>query len=224
MSEMERLRLSGQQPGPVLPSCAFTPLLDIPLDNYTSSSVRSRSLSPSPTSSSHLTGSTLSTQHGRQYRLSPNRGENRASRSDEISLSVPDRDVASERGRSPVRSSRGRVRREASPDSIDGRLRRLEDYTEVSVRVPSQRQNTSLTDVFEPQREKSQPGRGSSQQLNGHSQNGHGVIRRAALQPVEYEIHTLTIPKAKQLLGEWNRETGILHLKSTLHVCARLFF
>ncbi|XP_049456236.1 PDZ domain-containing protein 7a [Epinephelus fuscoguttatus] len=205
IEELDRLRLSSQQSGHLPPSRAFTPLLDIPVDNYTSSSVRSRSLSPSPTHSLLLTESPHSTQRGRQPHRSPNRRENGASRYDEVSLlSVSDRgDVAPERGRSPVRNGHGRVRREASPDSIDGRSSRQEGYTEVSVRVPSQRRGrTPLANVFEPQRDKSpSTGRNSSQQLNGFSQNGHGVKRRATLPPEEYEISTLTISKAKQSLG-----------------------
>ncbi|XP_076599641.1 PDZ domain-containing protein 7a [Chaetodon auriga] len=205
IEELERLRLSGQQSGHVPPSRAFTPLLDVSVDNYTSTTVRSRSLSPSPTHSSLLAESPQSTQRGHQAHRSPNRRENRAPRYDEVSLlSVSDRgDVAPERGRSPVRNGRGRARREASPDSVDGRLSRQDGYTEVSVRVPSQRRaRTPLADVFEPQRDKSpSTGRESRQQLNGHSQNGHGVKRRAALPPEEYEINTLTISKAKQSLG-----------------------
>ncbi|XP_019123495.2 PDZ domain-containing protein 7a [Larimichthys crocea] len=199
IEELERLRFSGQQSGHVPPSRAFTPLLDIPVDDYTSSTVRSRSLSPSPTHSSFLTESPHSIQRGRQPLHSPIRRENCALRHD-----VSDRgDVAPERGRSPVRNGRGRVRREASPDSIDGRLNRQEGYTEVSVHVPSHRQGrTPLADVFPPRQDKSPSmGRGSSQQLNGHSQNGHGVKRRATLAPVEYKITTLTISKAKQSLG-----------------------
>ncbi|KAI3363229.1 hypothetical protein L3Q82_011855 [Scortum barcoo] len=149
IEEMERLRLYGQQSGHLPPSRAFTPLLDVPVDNYASSTVRSRSLSPSPTHSSFLKESPHSTQRGRRPRHS---------RYDEVSLlSVSDRgDVPPERGRSPVRSGRGRARREASPDSVDGRLTRQEGYTEVSVRVPSQRRSrTPLADVFEPQRDKS---------------------------------------------------------------------
>lgn len=120
-------------------------------------------------------------------------------------------DAAPERGRSPVRNGHERVRREASPDSIDNRRRRQEGYTEVSVHVPSQRRGrTPLADVFEPQRDKSPSrGRGSSQQVNGHSQNGHGVKRRTTLPPEEYEISTLTISKAKQSLGEYNTETCV---------------
>ncbi|XP_044069619.1 PDZ domain-containing protein 7a isoform X2 [Siniperca chuatsi] len=205
IEELERLQLSGHQSAHLPPSRAFTPLLDVPVDNYASSNVRSRSLSPSPTHSSLLTESPHSTQRGLQLHRSPNRRENGALRYDEVSLlSVSDRgDVAPERGRSSVRNGRGRARREVSPDSIDGRLSRQEGYTEVSVRVPSQqRGRTPLADVFEPQRDKSpSTGRGSSQQLNGHSQNGHGVKRRATLPPEEYEITTFTISKAKQSLG-----------------------
>lgn len=94
-----------------------------------------------------------------------------------------------------------------SPDSIDDRMSRQEGYTEVSVQVPSQLQGrTPLADVFEHERDKSpSTGRESSQPLNGHSQNGHGVKRRATLPPEEYEINTLTISKAKQSLGEFNK-------------------
>ncbi|XP_035519625.1 PDZ domain-containing protein 7-like [Morone saxatilis] len=205
IEELERLRLSSQQSGHVPPSRAFTPLLDVPIDNYISSTVRSRSLSPSPTHSSFLIESPHSTQCGRQPHRSPNRRDNGALQYDQFSLlSVSDRgDGAPERGRSPVRNGRGGARRETSPDSIDGRLSRQEGYTEVSVRVPSQRRGrTPLADVFEPMREKSpSTGRGSSQHVNGHSQNGHGVKRRATLPPEQYEIHTVTISKAKQSLG-----------------------
>ncbi|XP_071336674.1 PDZ domain-containing protein 7a [Trachinotus anak] len=201
IEELERLRLSGQQSGHLPPSRTFTPLLDVPVDSYTSSTVRSRSLSPSPTHSFLLTESPHSTQRGRQPHRSPNRREN----GDEVSLlSVSDQgDVAPERGRSPVRNGRGRVRREASPDSVDGRRSRQEGFTEVSVRVPSQRGGrTPLADVFEPSGNKSpSTGRGSSQQVNRHLQNGHAAKRRATLPPEEYEIATLTIPKAKQSLG-----------------------
>ncbi|XP_078129415.1 PDZ domain-containing protein 7a [Sander vitreus] len=205
IEKLERLRLSSQQSGHLPPSRAFTPLLDVPLDNYASSTVRSHSLSPSPTHSFLLTEPSHSTQRGRQTHHSPNRKENRASRYDDVSLlSVSDRgDVAPERGRSPVRNGHGRARREVSPDSMDDRMSRQEGYTEVSVQVPSQLQGrTPLADVFEPERDKSpSTGRESSQPLNGHSQNGHGVKRRATLPPEEYEINTLTISKAKQSLG-----------------------
>ncbi|XP_045927373.1 PDZ domain-containing protein 7-like [Micropterus dolomieu] len=206
IEELERLRLSGHQSSHLPPSRAFTPLLDVPVDNYASSTVRSRSLSPSPTHSSLLTGSPHSTQRGHQPQR-PNRRENGASQYDKVSLlSLSDRGgsfVAPERGRSPVRNGRGRARREMSPDSIDGRLNRQEGYTEVSVHVPlRQRGRTPLADVFEPQRDKSpSTGRASSQQLNGHSQNAHGVKRRATLAPEDYEITTFTISKAKQSLG-----------------------
>ncbi|KAK1905846.1 PDZ domain containing protein 7 [Dissostichus eleginoides] len=174
IEDFERLRFSGQQSGHLPPSRAFTPLLDVPVDSYTSSTGRTRSLSPSPTHSLLLTESPHSTQRGRQPHRSPNRRENGASRYDDVSLlSASDRGYL-DRGRSPVRNGHGRARRERK-----GR--------------------TPLSDVFEPQRDKSpSTGRESSQQLNGHSQNGHGVKRRA---PEEYEINTLTITKAKQSLG-----------------------
>ncbi|XP_062286826.1 PDZ domain-containing protein 7a [Scomber scombrus] len=205
IEELERLRLSGQQSGHLPPSRAFTPLLDVPVDGYASSTVHSRSLSPSPTHSFLLTESPQSTQHGSQPSRSPNRRENEVSRYDEISLlSVSDRgDVAPERGRSPVRNGRGRSRRDTSPESTDGRWISREGYTEVSVRVPSQRRaRTPLADVFESVGEKSpSTSRGSSQLVNGHSQNGHDVQRTATLPAEGYEITTLSISKAKQSLG-----------------------
>ncbi|XP_034408316.1 PDZ domain-containing protein 7a [Cyclopterus lumpus] len=201
IEEFERLRLSSQRSGHLPPSRAFTPLLDVPVDNYVSSNVHSRSPSPLPTHSSLLRESPHSSQCGRQTRRSSNRRENGVSQYDEVSLlSVSDRgEAAPERGRSPVRNGHGRARRELSPDRIDGRQSRQEGYTEVSVHVPSQqRGRTPLDDVFEAQRDKSpSTGRESSQQLNGHSQNG--VKRRATTE--EYEINTLTISKAKQSLG-----------------------
>ncbi|KAI9535374.1 hypothetical protein NQZ68_002928 [Dissostichus eleginoides] len=200
IEDFERLRFSGQQSGHLPPSRAFTPLLDVPVDCYTSSTGRTRSLSPSPTHSLLLTESPHSTQRGRQPHRSPNRRENGASRYDDVSLLPASDRGYLDRGRSPVRNGHGRARREVTPDSMEGRQRRQEGFTEVSVRVPSQRKGrTPLSDVFEPQRDKSpSTGRESSQQLNGHSQNGHGVKRRA---PEEYEINTLTITKAKQSLG-----------------------
>ncbi|XP_054456654.1 PDZ domain-containing protein 7-like [Anoplopoma fimbria] len=200
VEEFERLRLSSQQSGHLPPSRTFTPLLDVPVDNYVSSNGRSRSLSPSPTHSFLLRESPHSSQHVRQTHRSTNRRENGTSQYDEVSLlSVSDRgDAAPERGRSPVRNGHGRAMREWSPDSVDGIRCRQEGYTEVSVRVPPQRRGrTPLDDVFEAQRDKSpSTGRESSQQLNGHSQNG--VKRRAS---EEYEFKTLTISKAKQSLG-----------------------
>ncbi|KAM7408690.1 hypothetical protein PAMA_002423 [Pampus argenteus] len=206
IEDLERLRLSGQQSGHLPPSRAFTPLLDIPVDSYASSTVRSRSLSPSPTHSLLLADSPHGTQRGRQPNRFLNSKENGgASGYDEISLlSASDRgDVAPERGRSPVRNGCGRPMREVSPESINGRRSRQEGYTEVSVRVPSQRRaRNPLVDVFEPSREKSPcTSRENSHPVNGHSQNGHSVKRRATLPPEECEIITLTISKAKQSLG-----------------------
>lgn len=208
------MRLSGRQSGLPPPSRAFTPLLDVPVDNYTSRTTRCRSQSPSTTCSSILLESARRTQQVQQPHRSPNRGENGALRYDEVSLlSVSDRgDVAPERGRSPVRNGRGRTRRDASPDSLEGRLSRQEGYTEVSVRVPSQRRaRTPLADVFELQRDKSPSvASGSSQQLNG-------ISPRTTLQAEEYKINTFTISKSRPSLGESNtyRDTCVL--------CAPLF-
>ncbi|KAM4592073.1 PDZ domain-containing protein 7a isoform 1-T1 [Odontesthes bonariensis] len=191
IEEFERFRLASQHSGHLPPTRAFTPLLDVPVDSYASSTARSRSPSPSPTRSFLLTESPHSTQRGRQPHRSPNRRENGTPRNDEVSLlSVSDRgDAFPERGRSPVKNGRGRTRKEESPDSMEGRQSRQEGYTEVSVRVPSQRRGrTPLADVFDPHSERSpSTGRRSGQQ--------------ETLPPEEYDITTLTISKAKQSLG-----------------------
>lgn len=104
-------------------------------------------------------------------------------------------------------SDSGRAKREVSPDSMDGRLGRQQDYTEVSIHVPSQRRGrTPVADVFELQRVKSpSTGRGSHQQLNGSSQNA--MKGRATLQNKEYEINTFAISKSRPSLGESNPAT-----------------
>lgn len=186
--------------GHVPPSCFFTPLLDVPIDCYTSSAMRFRSLSPSPSTSSVCTDSSHSNHSGLRLHHSPNRRQSGVLRHDEASLlSVSDGgDVGPERGRSPVRKAdRGRARRETSPDSMDGRLRKQEDYTEVSIRVPSQRRlRTPLADIFQLQRERSpSTGRASSQGLNV-------VQRHSHVQPTEYEIKTVPIYKSRPSLGE----------------------
>uniref|UniRef100_A0A673BKF2 PDZ domain containing 7a n=1 Tax=Sphaeramia orbicularis TaxID=375764 RepID=A0A673BKF2_9TELE len=199
IEELERLRMSSHQTDHLPPSRAFTPLLDVPVDSYSSSSMFSRSPSPS---------SPHSPQRGRQPHRSPVQRENGPTRLfDEVSmLSVSDRgDAAPERGRSPVRNSRGRTRRDVSPDSIDNRRSRQEGYTEVSVRVPSQqRGRTPLANVFDPPtpREKSPSrSRGGSPQVNGHVQDGQGVKRRRTLPHEDYDIATMIISKAKPSLG-----------------------
>ncbi|KAM4730161.1 PDZ domain-containing protein 7a [Anableps anableps] len=203
IEDFERLRLASQQTGYLPPSRAFTPLLDVPIDKYASSTARSRTPSPSPSRSFLLSGSPHNTQHGRQLHRSPHRKENGTPRYDQGSLlSVSDSgDAAPERGRSPVRNNHGRGRREGSPDSICGRQSRQDGYTEVSVRVPSQRRGrTPLADVFDSHREGSSfSGRGSDLQVNGHFQNGQE--RRGTLPTEGYEITTLTISKVKQSLG-----------------------
>lgn len=202
MDEMERLHLSGHQSGHLpSPSRVFTPLLDVPVDGYSTSTLRSRSPSPSPNHS---------LQRGRQQSRSPQRGENGSSHYDGASLlSVHDRtDATLQRGRSPVRNGHGRERREASPDSVDGRWQtRPDGFTEVSVRVPSQRRGrTPLAEVFEPTGDRSvSTGRGSGSQVSRPSQNGER--RRTTLPPEEYDVSTLTISKAKQSLGENETQT-----------------
>ncbi|XP_053732102.1 PDZ domain-containing protein 7-like [Synchiropus splendidus] len=175
MGELEQLCVTRHQPRP--PSQIFTPLLDIPVESFSSSPARSRSLSPSPTGSLLLPDSPIGAQPACRRHRSPTReGEGSQYRDSQVS-------AGRERGRSPVR--RGRHVREGSPDSMS----REEVYTEVSVRVPSQQRAPQL-DVFEPPVERMSP------QGGRHSHKG-----RETPPPEEYDITTLTISKAKPSLG-----------------------
>eukprot|EP00066_Takifugu_rubripes_P012363 XP_011601629.1 PREDICTED: LOW QUALITY PROTEIN: uncharacterized protein LOC101063348 [Takifugu rubripes] len=159
----------------VSPSCSFTSLLDVPIDSYASGAVRSRSLSPASSAGSLHTDSAHSP---RRPHHSPNRRQNGVSRHDEVSLLSR----GPERGRSPVR-------RAASPDSTDGKARKQEDYTEVSIHVPPQgRTRTPLADVFEHQRDKS-------------PSTGRGSVQRSKVQPVEHESKAVLISKSRPSLG-----------------------
>ncbi|MEQ2158768.1 hypothetical protein GOODEAATRI_015813, partial [Goodea atripinnis] len=190
IEDFEKLRLASQHSGYLPPSRAFTPLLDVPVDNYASPTARSRTPSPSPSHSVLLTGSPYSTQRGHQPHRSTNRRENGTPRYDQASLlSVSDHgDAAPERGRSPVRNIQGRGRREGSPDSIYGRQSSQGSYTEVSVWVPSQqRGRTPLAHVFDSHIERSpSSGRGSGLQVNGHVRNGISISGgiESKIQPV----------------------------------------
>lgn len=161
--------------------------------------MRSCSLSPTPSAGSVRTDSSHSTHNGRRPHHSPNRRQDGVSRHNEVPLLS----VGPERGRSPVRRA-DRGRREASPDSTDGRPRKQEDYTEVSIRVPSQRRTrTPLADVFEHQRDKHPSvGRGCGQRLNGAPGSSN-------VQPANYESKTVPIPKSRPSLGEFNRDLYI---------------
>lgn len=163
-----------------------------------------RSLSPSPSHGLINTDFPHSTYRGQPY-LSLNRRESAASRTyNDISMLSPSErgEATPERGRSPVRNGRGRTMREASPNSMEGRESRQRGYTEVSVHVPSQhRERTLLADEFETPRVKSPSGnKGDTPLVNGHSPNT--VKKRPTVPAEEYDITTLTIPKAKQSLGQ----------------------
>ncbi|XP_072293584.1 PDZ domain-containing protein 7a [Eucyclogobius newberryi] len=195
VDELERLRMSSTQSGHPAPSRLFTPLLDIPVDSYGRSRSLSPSLSPSPYSDS-----AYSSYRGQpQPHLSPQRRESNASRTYEQISGLDQRESLHERGRSPVRNARGRSIREASPDAgIQGKY---SGYTEVSVHVPSPRRGrTPIAQVFEPQGDGSPAGgRVDVPVINGHSP--HTVRKSNPVLTEDYDITTLTIPKAKLSLG-----------------------
>ncbi|KAM8851580.1 PDZ domain-containing protein 7-like [Synchiropus picturatus] len=177
MGELEQLCVTRHQPRP--PSQIFTPLLDIPVESFSSSPARSRSLSPSPTGSLLLPDSPIGALPACRRHRSPTRREDGGSQYRDSQVSA-----GHERGRSPVR--RGRHVREGSPDSMS----REEVYTEVSVRVPSQQRAPQL-DVFEAPVERRRGPQGG-----GHSHKGGETPP-----PEEYDITTLTISKTKPSLG-----------------------
>uniref|UniRef100_A0AAV2JLZ2 PDZ domain-containing protein n=1 Tax=Knipowitschia caucasica TaxID=637954 RepID=A0AAV2JLZ2_KNICA len=196
MEELERLRVSSSQARLSAPSNLFTPLLDVPVDSYG----RSRSLSPSPTPSH--SDSAYSSYRGQPHQtplhLSPTHPHTSAS----------ERNLH-ERGRSPVRNACSRTLREASPEV--GLQGRYTGYTEVSVHVPSpspRRDRTPIAQLFEAQghgallsgrQGHDAPGgsRADVPLLNGHSP--HNVKKPVPAE--DYDISTLTIPKAKRSLG-----------------------
>ncbi|KAJ0067125.1 hypothetical protein NL108_012839, partial [Boleophthalmus pectinirostris] len=193
VEELERLRVSSAQSGPA-PSRLFTPLLDIPVDSYG----RSRSLSPSPTPSLLHSDSAYSSYRG-QPQHPPQRRENSAFRTYERISASDQRESFHERGRSPVRNARGRTVREVSPDQgIQGTYT---GYTEVNLHVPCpRRERTPIAQVFEPQ--------GDARLAGGREEvpvvNGHLLQAVKKSPPVltdDYDITTITIPKAKQSLG-----------------------
>ncbi|KAM9804163.1 LOW QUALITY PROTEIN: PDZ domain-containing protein 7-like [Neosynchiropus ocellatus] len=184
IGELERLCVTRHQPRP--PSQIFTPLLDIPVDSYSSSPARSRSLSPSPIGSLLLPESPVGTQQGCQRHRSPTRRESGGSQYRDSQMLSDRVNAGHERGRSPVR--RGRRVREGSPDSINRSVGEV--YTEVSVRVPSQ-QSAPQVDACEPPAE-----RRSRPLANGHSHEGGETPPSQ-----EYDITTLTISKTKPSLG-----------------------
>ncbi|XP_033836017.1 PDZ domain-containing protein 7-like [Periophthalmus magnuspinnatus] len=194
VDELERLRVSSAQSGPPAPSRLFTPLLDVPVDSYG----RSRSLSPSPTHSLLHSDSAYSSYRGQPQRP-PQHRENSAFRTYERSSASDQGEGFHERGRSPVRSVRSRSVRETSPDQgIQGTYT---GYTEVNLNVPAPRtQRTPIAQMFEPQGDtRPAGGRADVPVMNGHSPNTGKKSPPVVTE--DYDITTITIPKAKQSLG-----------------------
>uniref|UniRef100_A0A3B4A685 PDZ domain-containing protein n=1 Tax=Periophthalmus magnuspinnatus TaxID=409849 RepID=A0A3B4A685_9GOBI len=182
------------QSGPPAPSRLFTPLLDVPVDSYG----RSRSLSPSPTHSLLHSDSAYSSYRGQPQRP-PQHRENSAFRTYERSSASDQGEGFHERGRSPMRSVRSRSVRETSPDQgIQGTYT---GYTEVNLNVPAPRtQRTPIAQMFEPQGDtRPAGGRADVPVMNGHSPNTGKKSPPVVTE--DYDITTITIPKAKQSLG-----------------------
>ncbi|KAJ8418092.1 hypothetical protein AAFF_G00138010 [Aldrovandia affinis] len=185
MEEMEKLRLSGPQDVMQYPSHAFTPLLDVPVDGYTTESFHPSSYSPANTNWL-LAESVPSAKH-----------QGDTSSTSSLGDTIP------QRGRSLTRNGQAKAKkdngdpRDKSKDTIYGVLN-----------APS-RSRPLLSKVFDPSdlRHQLDPGSASSSvvkvgrgQENGHassSRNGHNG--RALVQ--EYKLTTVSISKTKQSLG-----------------------
>ncbi|CAL8298768.1 unnamed protein product [Merluccius merluccius] len=234
LDELEWLRESGLGAGLPPPSRAFTPLLDIPVDDYGPYSPHSRSPSPNfllaetPPPPSSLSHPRNPRPRQRLYPVA-REGEGTFRYFDETSLlSGSDRSAAvtPDRGRSPVRNGagghRGRARREASPESLEGRRGRRgmpaeeeEGYTELSMQVPAQGRPASgggtrsslLVEAVDPpptppgERRDSSVGRENEGRVGGQKQNGHGGRRSPNRVSEEYDVTTVTISKIRPSLG-----------------------
>ncbi|KAK3573830.1 hypothetical protein QTP86_032888 [Hemibagrus guttatus] len=177
MQELERLRLTGLPTGKLPAPRAFTPLLDIPVDNYISGSIRQRSLSP-PRPKQLLDEFPHSTErHGR----SPKRQERDLPQIVSHGNSTPDR------GRSPYRNGHDKATRARSGNGREVK------YTVMSAH---RRSRTPLTQVFGPDMPRNPMER---EQANGHAGSSENI--QNSLPGQEYELTTVFISKCKQSLG-----------------------
>ena len=111
-----------------------------------------------------------------------------------------------------MRNGHRRSRSDVSPESLAGRSRKGDGYTEVSMYVPTARRGRPpLNPVFEPHQDRGpSKGGGRGQQVNGYKQNGHHGTSTATPVPQDYEITTVTISKTKQSLGKQSTSSSCM--------------
>ncbi|MBN3285000.1 PDZD7 protein, partial [Polyodon spathula] len=181
MGEMEKLNLSGLQNIKQLPSKAFTPLEDVPVDSYTTESISSnQTAAASPMRSNWLlTESIQSTGQATTHKTDI--GTVLSIHCDEGALHS-----AAERGRSvSKKTGQTKTKKEKSKDSL---------YTVMS---NPKRSRPSLSQVF------GSAGSPRGEELvNGHPASAVTGLNGATSIPVqEYEQTSVTISKTKQSLG-----------------------
>ncbi|GLD60094.1 PDZ domain-containing protein 7 [Lates japonicus] len=186
LEELEKLSLSGPRASRERPhtSRSFTPLLDIPVDGYSS---ESRDLRP-PSASPMLPNWLLARSSDPRPPLRTDIGTIRSVHFDEVSLHSTSGRVDTERGRSPFRNSHSKVRKEKSGD-------RSKD-TVFTLQSAARRSRPLLSQVF---------GSSPDQQVRGEQMNGHQASSENGLggsdREQEYELKTVSISKTKQSLG-----------------------
>ncbi|KAK2852769.1 hypothetical protein Q7C36_007970 [Tachysurus vachellii] len=173
MQELERLRLTSLPTGKLPPSRVFTPLLDIPVDNYISGSIRQRSLSPA--------------RPKQLLNESPNSTERRGRSPKRQEHDLPQRSSTPERGRSPYRNGHDKATKARSGNGREVK------YTVMSAH---RRSRTPLTQVFGPDMPRNPMER---EQANGHA--GSSENSQNSLPVQEYELTNVFISKCKQSLG-----------------------
>ncbi|KAM3842826.1 PDZ domain-containing protein 7-like [Diretmus argenteus] len=180
MEELEKLRLSSRERSHT--SRAFTPLLDIPVDGYST-----EPRDPRPSASPMLPNWLLA-RNTDSDPLRTDIGTIRSVHFDEVSLhSTSEKgDTASARGRSPFKNGHSKGKKEQSGERSRDTVFTLEGAP--------RRSRPLLAQVFGSSRDPQL----RREQMNGHqvsSENGvNGTVQ-------EYELKTVSISKTKQSLG-----------------------
>ena len=184
LGELERLSLSGPRRSKERPrtSSSFTPLLDIPVDGYTSGEPGPRSASPM------LPNWLLAHSDDPRPPLRTDIGTIRSVHFDEVSLHSASDRADAERGRPPFRNSHPRGQKEQS----GGRGK----DTVFTLQSAARRTRPLLSQVFG-----SSPDRKVvSEQMNGRLASGENGVHGSEAEQ-EYELKTVSISKTKQSLG-----------------------
>lgn len=180
LDELEKLSLSGPRGSRERQhtSRSFTPLLDIPVDGHNADTRDLRASSPSAMLPNWL----LARSDDPRSPLRTDIGTIRSVHFDEVSLHS-----ASERGRSQLRSSHSKSKKEKSGDgSKDGVF---------TLQSAARRSRPSLSQVFSPDQ------RAGSEQMNGHQPSSENGLNGSEPEQ-EYQLRTVSISKTKQSLGK----------------------